>query len=381
MSDVYRDRLRAGLRRNSLVFALVALTVLGVGLIATSTANAAVAPASTSVPISTPSPTSSSPALNTSPFPPSAPTNFTAVTHANSVVLSWTASTPGCCAVTGYDITYGQSFGDLLRLTTVGAVTTVTITEGIYPAQQYRFSIQAKDTLGPPSAATSITLVTPASDTGDQTAPTAPTNLSVGNVTATTVDLSWTGSTDYVGVVGYDVYLFDGFFISTRLATVLGTRYTASLQSNPTGQHHYYVRARDAAGNLSIASNLVGVIVRSGGPSLTSSPPPSLSCKVTYSNASVWQGGFVANITIANTGASQVVGWALTFTFGGDQQVRSGWGIVSSQSGQTVTLSNDTWNKTIPAGSSVSVGIQGTWTTSAAPPTAFTLNGGPCAVG
>jgi hypothetical protein len=376
MSDVYRDRLRAGLRRNSLICALVALVVLGVGLIVTSTANAAVAPASTSIPLP------SNPSVpNTSPFPPSAPTNFTAVTHSTSVVLSWTASTPGCCAVVGYDITYNQAFDDILRRTTVGAVTTVTITEGIYPARQYRFSIQAKDTLGHYSTTTSITVVTPASDTGDQTAPTAPTNLSVGTVTDTTADLSWTGSTDYVGVVGYDVYLFDGFFISTRLATVPGTSYTAPLPSTATGQHHYYVRARDAAGNVSIASNMVSVIVRSGGPSLTSSPPPSLSCKVTYTNASVWQGGFVANITIANTGASQIAGWALTFTFGGDQQIRSGWGIVSSQSGQTVTLRNDTWNKNIPAGSSVSVGIQGTWTTSAAPPTAFTLNGMSCAVG
>jgi len=400
MSDVYRDRLRAGLRRNSLILAFVAFTALGVGLIATAGANAAVAPAQTSVPISTPSPTSSSPVLNTSPLPPFAPTNFSAVAHANSVVLSWTASKSGCCPVTGYDINYNQPFDDVVYPLKVGAVTTVTVTAGILPTREYRFSISAHDDLGHRSATVSLTVVTPASDTGDQTPPTAPANLTTRNITASTVDLNWSSSSDYVGVVGYDVYVFDGWFSSFRLATVLGTSYTATLRplNNPTGQNIFYVRARDAAGNLSAASNTVSVPAPSASPTASASPSasasaspsaspsrspspsPSLSCAVTYTNSSVWHGGVVANITITNTGTIAILGWTLVFTFDGDERIISGWGAVVSQAGQAVTARNADWNKAIPAGGSVSVGFQATYATSYTPPTAFTLNGVPCTV-
>jgi hypothetical protein len=390
MSDVYRDRLRAGLRRNSLILAFIAVTALGAGLIATAGANAAVAPAQTSAPISTPSPTSTSPAPNTSPWPPFAPTDFTAVAHANSVVLSWTASKPGCCQVTGYDINYNQPFDDVVYPLKVGAVTTVTVTAGILPTREYRFSISAHDDLGHRSATVSLTVVTPVSDTaGDQTPPTAPANLTTRNLTASTVDLNWSSSSDYVGVVGYDVYLFDGWFSSFRLATVLGTSYTASLRplNNPAGRNIFYVRARDAAGNLSAASNTVSVPAPSASPSASaspsrspSSPAPSLSCAVTYTNSSVWHGGVVANITITNTGTTAILGWTLVFTFDGDERIISGWGAVISQAGQAVTARNADWNKAIPAGGSVSVGFQASYATSYTPPTAFTLNGVPCTV-
>jgi len=39
--------------------------------------------------------------------------------------------------------------------------------------------------------------------------------------------LNWSPSTDNVAVSGYDVYRFDGFFISTRLVTVTGSSYLA----------------------------------------------------------------------------------------------------------------------------------------------------------
>ncbi|MEW5676726.1 reprolysin-like metallopeptidase, partial [Flavobacterium enshiense] len=50
--------------------------------------------------------------------------------------------------------------------------------------------------------------------TSDTTAPSAPTSLTASGTTATTTNLSWTASTDNVGVTGYDVY---------RGTTLLGT--------------------------------------------------------------------------------------------------------------------------------------------------------------
>ncbi|MEK8107217.1 hypothetical protein NKG94_22440 [Micromonospora sp. M12] len=58
-------------------------------------------------------------------------------------------------------------------------------------------------------------------------------------------------------MLGYDVYRFDGWFTSTLVATVPRTTYTTSLPSATPLRNLYYVRGRDAASNLSIASNTV----------------------------------------------------------------------------------------------------------------------------
>src|SRR5262245_28615444 len=100
-----------------------AALLAGTGLLL-NPAGAAVAPALTPAPS-----TSSLP--NTSPFPPPAPTNLTATPHAGSITLTWTASTPGCCAVTGYDIHWLMTFDDVVYTTSVGAVTTATLTQNI----------------------------------------------------------------------------------------------------------------------------------------------------------------------------------------------------------------------------------------------------------
>jgi cellulase/cellobiase CelA1 len=99
---------------------------------------------------------------------------------------------------------------------------------------------------------------------------------------------------------------------------------------------------------------------------------------VSYTTASQWAGGFVANITIGNTGTSPVNGWTLRFTFPGDQKITSAWNGSAAQSGQAVTISNASYNGSIAAGGNTSVGFQGTWAASDAAPTAFTLNGTAC---
>ena len=101
------------------------------------------------------------------------------------------------------------------------------------------------------------------------------------------------------------------------------------------------------------------------------------ACQVTYT-PNQWQGGFTANVTIANTGSSAINGWTLTFTFPGDQQITDAWNGVESQSGENVTITNESYNAAIAAGSSTSLGFQGTWTNSDATPTAFKVNGTAC---
>lgn len=43
-----------------------------------------------------------------------------------------------------------------------------------------------------------------------------------------------------------------------------------------------------------------------------------------------------------------------------------------------MTITNEGYNASIPAGGSTSLGFQGTWSTSDAVPTSFTVNGTTC---
>lgn len=88
---------------------------------------------------------------------------------------------------------------------------------------------------------------------GDTQAPTAPGSLTASNVTQNSVNLAWTAATDNVGVTGYDV--FNG---STKITTTTNTNYSVTGLSSGTA-YTFTVKAKDAAGNSSVASNTVNV--------------------------------------------------------------------------------------------------------------------------
>ncbi len=333
--------------------------------------------ASTPAPSTTPA---TVPTPDISPHPPTAPADLAATrVTSTSVTLSWTASTRGCCDIVGYDISYHQAFNDVFMLTAVGNVTTATITSGIRPGAQYSFRASARDSLGKRSLSSNeVTVVTPIADTGpDQVPPSAPTGLTAGGITPAGVTLTWSPSTDDVGVTGYQVYFFDGWFGSSLLATVTGTTYTAPVPSSPTSRILYYVRARDAAGNVSIATPAVGPSTST--PPTT--PPATPACRVTYTPTAQWRNGFTADITLTNTGTEPVDGWTLGYTFGGDQRIVASWNSSFTQTGAAVTMTNAHWNAAIAPGRSTTVGMRGTWTAANTAPAAFTLDGRPCTAG
>ena len=102
------------------------------------------------------------------------------------------------------------------------------------------------------------------------------------------------------------------------------------------------------------------------------------ACRVTYTLNSSWPGGFTAQVVIANTGTTTISGWSLAFTFPGDQKVTSNFNGGFSQAGENAILTNASYNGTITAGSTITDGFQGTWTSSDAAPATFTLNGTTC---
>jgi len=176
---------------------------------------------------------------------PSVPSGLTVTGVTNtSVSLSWTAAADNV-GVTGY-----QVFRDGVQ---AGSPSGTSFTDtGRSPGQTYLYSVRARDAAGNISGASVTVPATTTGCSGDCSAPTAPTLSSPGK-TDTTVSLSWTTSTDNVGVTGYEV--FRG---STLVGSSSGTSFTDTGLTASTA-YSYTVKARDAAGNRSAASNAVTV--------------------------------------------------------------------------------------------------------------------------
>lgn len=100
-------------------------------------------------------------------------------------------------------------------------------------------------------------------------------------------------------------------------------------------------------------------------------------CQVTYTVSSQWPGGFTANVAVTNLGDA-VTSWSLSWTFGAGQTIQQLWNGKDTQSGAAVTVSNASYNGTIPTGGSTNFGFNGAWTGSNPVPTSFSLNGTPC---
>ncbi|MET8771125.1 glycoside hydrolase family 48 protein [Streptomyces sp. NPDC004658] len=104
----------------------------------------------------------------------------------------------------------------------------------------------------------------------------------------------------------------------------------------------------------------------------------TVQCSVDY-KTNDWGSGFTADLTITNRGTDAIDGWTLTYAYTGNQKLTNGWNGTWSQSGQTVTVKNASYNGTIATGAAVSTGAQFTYSGSNAAPTSFAVNGTTCA--
>jgi parallel beta-helix repeat protein len=190
--------------------------------------------------------------------PPSTPTNLQATAvSSNRVDMTWTASTDNV-GVTNYDIYRNTSF-----LTSVGPVTTYSDTTAS-PSTSYSYQVRARDAAGNPSGLSNTsTVTTPAAS--DTTPPSTPTNLQATAVSSNRVDMTWTASTDNVGVTNYDIYRNTSFLTSVGPVTTY-----SDTTASPSTSYSYQVRARDAAGNPSGLSNTSTVTTPAAGAALFS---------------------------------------------------------------------------------------------------------------
>jgi chitodextrinase len=150
--------------------------------------------------------------------------------------------------VTGYRVYYRTGANSYIYVTTAGTSATLS---GLLSAASYNIYVIAYDAAGNLSPSSTVLTAT----TLDGTAPSTPTNLASTGVTATSVSLSWTASTDNVGVSGYRVYYRTGTNSFTYTTVASNTATVTGLTSGTA--YDFYVVAYDAAGNLSVSSNTI----------------------------------------------------------------------------------------------------------------------------
>ncbi len=197
--------------------------------------------------------------------PPAAPTNLTAtVASASQINLAWTASTDNV-GVTGYMVERctGAACSNFAQ---ISAPTATTFSDaGLTASTSYSYRVRATDAANNLSAYSSTASAsTPAPP--DTTPPAAPTNLTVSAATDTRINLSWTVSTDNVGVTGYMVERCQGAACSNfaQISAPTATTFNDTGLTASTS-YSYRVRATDAAGNLSSYSS-TGTASTAAGP-------------------------------------------------------------------------------------------------------------------
>jgi Domain of unknown function (DUF4434)/F5/8 type C domain/Domain of unknown function (DUF5109)/Fibronectin type III domain len=168
----------------------------------------------------------------------------------------------------------------------------------------------------------------------ETSSPTTPTGLTATDVDAQTIDLSWTASTDNVGIAGYEIYR-NGDLVKTIYGTA--TSFTDS-QLNSSTSYSYQVAAFDAAGNTSGESTSAAASTTAApdnslnlalGKSYTASTPASSSYPDT-NGTELTDGVFGAASYTDSAWQGRLTGSPFTFTvdLGSDetfQEIDSDW--------------------------------------------------------
>jgi Cellulose binding domain/Fibronectin type III domain len=198
----------------------------------------------------------------------------------------------------------------------------------------------------------------------------APGQPTVSGVSATGATISWPASTGGA-VTRYEVYEQFG-----TNSVLLGESTTTSFTAQnlvPGTAYTINVLATDQLGYLSSPSSPATFVTTT---------PANSTCAVTYDLSDGWDTGFVANISITDTGPSPITGWTLGFSFpNGTESVSSSyWNANYSESGDSVNVTPVSWDGYLApdSGNSVSIGFVGNQDGADPSPAAFTLNGTVC---
>jgi chitodextrinase len=193
---------------------------------------------------------------------PSTPENVKATANtASKITVTWNASTDNT-AVTGYTITRNN------QVVATGVTGTSYVDNNVAAATSYSYRVSAYDAAGNTSAAsTAVTVMTP--QVADTTAPSAPANAAATAISTSQINVTWSASTDNVGVAGYDVYRSTPGADPAKVASVTTTS-LGDTNLRASTQYSYYVIARDGNGNVSAKSATATATTQA-----VVTPPPS----------------------------------------------------------------------------------------------------------
>ncbi len=181
---------------------------------------------------------------------PTEPTELMASNETQTTIdLSWIAATDNV-GVTGYDVYQGD-----VKIASVNDVRYQAT--GLTAGTEYMFKVLAKDAAGNESRFSNVvTASTLPEDTMDTEAPSTPTELTASNIMQTTLSLTWTASTDNVGVTGYNVYQGNAMIGTTAQTSFNVSGLTAATT------YEFTVIALDAAENMSRSSNVASATTK-----------------------------------------------------------------------------------------------------------------------
>ena len=226
--------------------------------------------------------------------PPTSPTSLSATSPSqSSITVSWTAATDNI-AVTNYQVErcLGLSCSNF---TQVGTPTTSPFTDtGLTASTGYSYHVRAVDAAGNVSGWSNVVGAT--TQAPDTTSPSTPTILQASASSSSTIDLTWTASTDNIAVTQYKLERCQGSSCTTF--TQIGTPTTNSYSDSgltASTTYRYRVRATDAAGNNSSYSSIAQASTPQAPPSPTfvseyETPWNTSSSPKTTSNFSVQSG-------------------------------------------------------------------------------------------
>ena len=204
----------------------------------------------------------------------------------------------------------------------------------------------------------------------DTVAPTAPA-LTASGTTQTTTNLSWSGATDNVAVTEYDVFKDAVLSGSTALTT-----FAVSGLTNST-TYIFTVKAKDAAANVSAASNAVSVTTLAPAPDTIAPTAPTLSASgTTFTSTNLSWSGATDNVAVtgydiykdgvflASTASTtySATGLTASTTYAFYVQAKDVAGNISAAS-NTVTVTTPTPDTTAPAAPTLSASGTATTTT------------------
>jgi chitinase len=191
--------------------------------------------------------------------PPTVPGNLHAVSITDTdIVLAWNASTDNSGSV-NYAVFFDNNPTPFLTSATPRLDVGLNRAIGMIPGSSHTFQVRAEDSSGNDSFSSTLTV---SFAPGDNTPPTAPSNLHMVSATADGVRLAWNPSTDASSFT----YFVDGAPCGPNQVSQSATQILIpSVNSDPVcglipgTTAKFSVRARDAFDNDSASSNVVTV--------------------------------------------------------------------------------------------------------------------------